>query len=562
MNEKDNINNIEKDIDNFISKEKIFNYSRNLMTLDVLRYLELITFFDKEKQDWPNIGYHKTSDNLRGINYSIDWIYKYADEIDNFDFRFHKKNLSNVKRIFLYSTNYSVLSDWFFYSRKKILKFSYNKSEKKIILNQTDKKIELFKILNECISNHHVEKNILDKLNSEKNKKNINNIFEILKKIKKTGNSNFFSLDYRMPEIKNVYKFIFNSDADLTHDYNKDWNLGGYTVDEFRRVFTAIKSIALIHNMFLYSIYITKKDDINKEKFFQNLVSFKSEKKWIKLLKFFTNIEDKVIKNIIYELVYDFSQVKHKNKVGVTSYCFYPVGDNILALSNVIARSSYAERNIWLMLARNNKNIHSKLSILKESYWKKMLIEKLTKKGIWCFNQTIKIDHSDIDLLLIDFKNNFGLSIELKWLTQSNRPIDYELVDKELSKGQKQAFLCEKWINNNKKELADKINLNVDKILKINFKSIVLSKNSIGSPRVNNNYIPITTKDLFWWILDSPLKQNIKNLYKIVNKKNFYPKVGQHYTKGDTCINYAGYTFIRKNIYFSNNKWSHLKNIL
>jgi hypothetical protein len=151
MNEKDNINNIEKDIDNFISKEKIFNYSRNLMTLDVLRYLELITFFDKEKQDWPNIGYHKTSDNLRGINYSIDWIYKYADEIDNFDFRFHKKNLSNVKRIFLYSTNYSVLSDWFFYSRKKILKFSYNKSEKKIILNQTDKKIELFKILNECI---------------------------------------------------------------------------------------------------------------------------------------------------------------------------------------------------------------------------------------------------------------------------------------------------------------------------------------------------------------------------------------------------------------------------
>lgn len=132
MDNKNNIDKVEQDIDSYISKKDIFNYPRNIMILDILRYLELITFFDKEKENWLNIGYHRTSDNLRGVSYSIDWIYKYSNKIDIFDFKFNKNNLSNIKKLFFYSTNYSVLSDWFFYVRKGILKFSYNKLEKKL----------------------------------------------------------------------------------------------------------------------------------------------------------------------------------------------------------------------------------------------------------------------------------------------------------------------------------------------------------------------------------------------------------------------------------------------
>lgn len=411
------------------------------------------------------------------------------------------------------------------------------------------------------MATHHVEKNIIEKLESKKNKNFIINVLEALNKIKIKGNKNFLSIDYKTQEAKNIYKFIFKSNFNLVHDFDENWNFGGYTIKEFRMFFAAIQAIALVHNIFLFNIYKISKQDLNTEKLFQNLVSFKNKKKWIKLIKFFADIEDYRIENMINELTYNFSRANYKNKIGVTSYCFYPIGDNILALSNVITRSSYAERNIWLMLSRNKKGIHSKLSTLKEGYWKQGLIDKLVNEGLWCFDKSIKIDSTDIDLLLIDFKNNFGLSIELKWLTQSNRPIDYELIDKELSKGQKQALLCEKWINNNKKELADKINLNINKLSKIDFKSIVLSKNSIGSAKINDNYIPITSEDLFWWILSYPLKKDIKSLYKIINEKKFYPKINKHYIKRDITINYAGYNFLERKSYLSNGKWNYLKDI-
>ena len=141
--------------------------------------------------------------------------------------------------------------------------------------------------------------------------------------------------------------------------------------------------------------------------------------------------------------------------------------------------------------------------------------------------------------------------------------VDYSSsIDVELKKGQKQARQCEEWLIENKKELSKKIEVDYQKIKSIIFKSVVLSKNSIGSQEVNDDGdVPVISEDLFWWILESPTGKSIFDLYDKAKNKSFYPEIDKHFFIQDQQVDYAGYKFLQKDAYIPNNKWNYLADI-
>jgi hypothetical protein len=61
MSIEDKITNIENEVDAFIGKQSLFDCPGNLMILNLLRYLEFVTFLDEEKEtksNWINFGGH------------------------------------------------------------------------------------------------------------------------------------------------------------------------------------------------------------------------------------------------------------------------------------------------------------------------------------------------------------------------------------------------------------------------------------------------------------------------------------------------------------------------
>jgi hypothetical protein len=98
--------------------------------------------------------------------------------------------------------------------------------------------------------------------------------------------------------------------------------------------------------------------------------------------------------------------------------------------------------------------------------------------------------------------------------------------------------------------LARKIGLDYIKIFDINFKGIVLSKNSIGSHSVNmDNGIPIISEDLLWLILKEPHNKDIITLYDVAKNKKYYPLINKHFSIQSREVEYAGYKFVEKGCY-------------
>ncbi|MDD4902179.1 MAG: hypothetical protein PHE24_03505 [Patescibacteria group bacterium] len=567
MSPSEKLEIIEKEIDGYISKQPIFGSSRNLMVLNLLRYLEFVSLSNKETSTLENYlanGHSTECQNLRGVSNSIDWAHEYCKSINNFDYKFDESTLRELKLAFSLSQNYGNICDIFYYIRKNILDWNF-KTDKEILLTQKDQETQLFKVINYFIGTHEVEK-----FNSVpsvilKMKGFLENVIAFSNKVKIKGNTNFFNFDFNIPEIYPVYNELLKEQTRLQWRLDEKWELGGYSVSDFRLAFVAILTIATLHSFLLFGIF-SKREKLNVKpnKFFQNLVMFNSKQKWVKMIKNLSNLPSDKIEHIIDDLTYDFSNRRNKNKIGVTAYCFYRIGDPVLALSNEIVRSSNAERNAWLMLERKNRQLHSKWGNEKENYWRENIISELRKRKIWVFERGINILGTNIDLLVIDFNKKFGLSIELKWLTPPNRIRDYSsLIDPELRKGREQASICEKWLNSSKNELAKKTGIEYSKINNINFGSIVLSKNSIGSQAVNtDDGPPIVSEDLFWWIIKEPFNEDITTLYKIAKEKKFYPRINKHFTVQDCEVEYAGYKFIEKDCYVPhNNTWNPRRDI-
>lgn len=229
---------------------------------------------------------------------------------------------------------------------------------------------------------------------------------------------------------------------------------------------------------------------------------------------------------------------------------FFPVGDDELAIASASVLFTNIEEVLWDLLSVIRPKTFSKMANLKEDFWKEKLVPLLEGLGFSCYGP-FSVEHggekTNLDLLVVDHANQFALACELKWLKTHDQLRDCSSNDRELANGTKQVELCVDWLRSNPSPLSARIPTAID-WSKYSFEGIVLSRNSLGSSRVQHPGVPVLNRYLLETILLPPHRKSLQVLWSVAKAKTYLPKRGLHYEVKDLESSNGSFRLIGKEI--------------
>lgn len=323
------------------------------------------------------------------------------------------------------------------------------------------------------------------------------------------------------------------------------WDLGGYTVGEFREIWRSLITSCLLHSL------ICMKSEV-AEGARESVIRVKSKSAWANELSRQSQVEYRKVLIILSDLTFDFGLYGRKGvkDPDVTYQPFFSVGNSELALSNQLVVLSNAERNIWDLVSILRPEVHGDLKNLKESVQLEELRSQLSGSGIEVFGPlkfTMDGKPGDLDALLLDERNGFGLACQLKWLVEPDRIKDVVYACKELQKGLDQADRSLQWLKANFVDVARRIDWKGRDLASFQFEGAVISRQFMGGGRVENPQIPILSERLVNWVLVKPHRRSLQTLWRVGCEKRYLPKLGKHYIEADVGVEFAGVKFVGKN---------------
>ncbi len=345
--------------------------------------------------------------------------------------------------------------------------------------------------------------------------------------------------DEMFAEIAEVQRTVLSSQWEL----GEDWSLGGYTVSEFREFWIALLAICWIHNVVCFF-------SGGKGGALESVVKAMSCHGWQSEISRRSGLNIETAAAILKDLVYDPALYESGNKQpDVTCQPFFCLRGEFLALSNQLVMLSNAERNLWDLISIIRPEIHSRLRNEKEALWLRELFPKLETYGLRALGP-IKLEYenkrSDLDLLVIDDVQRFGLGLQLKWLNHPDRIRDVKYADSELLKGLDQAELAREWLNSRPVKLNEVTGISANEMKTYEFQTAVLSKNTLGSTDTIREGFPILTERLLEWTLGEPHHRNIKTLWRVGDEQRYMPQRGKHFVDIDVESEFGGVSFSGK----------------
>jgi len=323
------------------------------------------------------------------------------------------------------------------------------------------------------------------------------------------------------------------------------WDLGGYTVSQFREFWIGLLTLCWIH---FWACFSSGKQGGDLD----NTVIILPLEDWTERLVSNCGLDAKTIDTILNDLTFDIGLYKPNVKQpDVTYQPFFPLHSDILALSNWLVLLSSHERNIWDLVSIKRPKIHSVLRNKKEQVWLEELKTLLKSYGLSSYgpiNFTLGSQSSDLDLLVFDCSSKFGLCCQLKWLTTPDRIKDVQYTEKELNNGLTQAQLSLRWVTSLPVELQSLIGLSSHELGQYEFQALVLSKNTIGSGWIHLSGIPIVNERLLMWVLGEPHRKSLRALWQIGEERRYLPKRGKHFRDEDIKVSFANVNFLGKNM--------------
>jgi hypothetical protein len=337
----------------------------------------------------------------------------------------------------------------------------------------------------------------------------------------------------------------FRNHAYQLSELDESWNLGGYTISQFRELWIGLLTLCWIH--FWACLSSDKKGgDLD------NTIIISSREEWVKRLGKNCGMADATVNTILGDLVYDIGLYKSNSKQpDVTYQPFFPLHSDLLALSNWLVLLSSYERNIWDLVSIERPEIHSILRNEKEQVWLSELKPLLNSYGFSTHGPikfTLDGQTSDLDLLIIDERDKFGLCCQLKWLTAPDRIRDVEYTERELGVGLAQAQLSQKWVTSSLTELSKRIAVSHDGLQQLEFRSLVLSKNTIGSGWKYLSGTPIVNERLLKWVLGEPHHKSLRSLWQVGEERRYLPKRKKHFQDEDVRVSFANINFLGKDM--------------
>jgi len=320
------------------------------------------------------------------------------------------------------------------------------------------------------------------------------------------------------------------------------WDLGGYTVGEFKRFWLTLLSRSMLHSLICFHSG-AEGGALN------SLVTYMTRRRWVNELGRLSGLPTSAVGSIIDDLIFDISLQAPgtgKKPPNVTCQPFFPLRDDLLAVSNHLVMLSNPERNVWDLVAIRKPGIHSRLRNKKEKLQQEGLVPRLKDYGL-AVSPGKEHPDGNIDLLVIDRTDNFALNIELKWLTAPDGIKEVAYTGAQLQRGIDQARTVRKWLETTPPELSQLTGLSTDELDKIEFQSMVVSRNTTGGGRVFDPEIPVVNERLVDWVLGDPLHRSLRTLWIVGKELRYLPKRGKHFRESDIPIDYEGFRFLMIN---------------
>jgi hypothetical protein len=189
-------------------------------------------------------------------------------------------------------------------------------------------------------------------------------------------------------------------------ELGETWDLGGYTVSQFREFWIGLLTLCWIH---FWACFSSGKQGGDLD----NTSIVLPVKDWTERLVSNCGLDAKTTDAILNDLIFDIGLYKPSVKQpDVTYQPFIPLHSDILALSNWLVLLSNHERNIWDLVSIKRPKIHSILRNKKEQIWLEELKSLLKSYGLSSYGPikfTLGSQNSDLDLLVLDCASKFGL---------------------------------------------------------------------------------------------------------------------------------------------------------
>lgn len=336
--------------------------------------------------------------------------------------------------------------------------------------------------------------------------------------------------------------FALQQRSILRHSWDLDetWDLGGYTVRQFRDFWVAVTALAWIHSC------ACSASGSNAE-VRDSLLRVKTRHRWASEISRYSGLDRTVTGTILHDVTFDPSLYgSGKPRPDLLCQPFIPIGTDLLVVSSWLVRLINSEAALWHLLSIIRPGVHSVIRNNKERFWLSELIPNMTDYGLHASGPhrfTYCNQGSDLDLLAVDEKRCFGVAFQLKWLKPPEDVRDRENQDRELRRGIDQAALALKWLRSTPADLAGRSGLSEETLRTLDYSALVLSKNTLGTGSLPTG-IAVINEPLVQYTLGPPHRKSLRSLYRVAGERRYLPQPGVHFVWKDLTASFGGIQFV------------------
>ena len=314
-----------------------------------------------------------------------------------------------------------------------------------------------------------------------------------------------------------IYNNCYQRLMDELLDIKEDISFTEFSLDEFRRVFSAIQTLSIIKtNNYIYKVKSKIKDTHNPSVLMKYNI-------FVEYVSDLSNVEiDSTIK-IIELLIYDESF--HEDKVSIYQPIFKSNG--YIFFSTMLVYYSLSQDKIlyYLNKMKNNQQALSKVAHLRE----KLMIDKI--KDFILKNSNLQISDSytlyengissaEYDIVILDTVSKSVLVCELKWFIKNDGELDLLNIDKKLVESIKiRTNRLKKFIDKKDEIIKNLFNIEIDEEYEIF--GCIISENHSGSANIEDR-MAIFDRFAFYFSLDS-VGYNLREFHNIILDDDYLP---------------------------------------
>ncbi|MYH82629.1 hypothetical protein F4141_18225 [Candidatus Poribacteria bacterium] len=296
-----------------------------------------------------------------------------------------------------------------------------------------------------------------------------------------------------------------------------EWQFSRYSLEDFRKVFEVISTIASIHltarglaiergcaaRGYADSIYVPTGNEL------------------LRRIVRYSGVPDAKVLSIFDDLTYGNSGIKHPDPA---LQPLIKLNSERYAIAPHLWICSAAERNLTVLLNRlpAEKVIYAKLTNEKENLMRQRLTDALADEGFRFISGRVP-NLPDIDLAIIRDSEKACLLLELKWFIEPATVGEIINKSEEIEKGISQLLQLKRAFAENHKPLLGKLEINSNYKLE----GTVISDNWIGHAKVQSPEIPIIQIDHL--IAKLKAAESLRSAMDWLKDRKYLPKTDQHF---------------------------------